>query len=297
MKFKLGEGSMKKQVMSGLAKGVFVSIVVLICFDMLLFGFCRRMYMSFVHNLFDLFADKPKPREPQNGHWVTGCGCGCDDCVYKWFMRDDIDYQLSWHPGRCRCSSSDACPCICAHSDKRCAYTAIRVNQHVYELSQIISDVKIAMRKGFFPLAFGGEADVSADAISEIEAPIARRLASAFVNKSLLLSKAEELGIVMSNDEAQCEAQLPDSYMMAIFRTEKNDERGSPLEGTSIAPTKKELALIAAVLKHENLPHVDVYSDDVRLSYLDSLRKKARLVPTDFLSVVEQVVNKNLKRR
>ena len=47
------------------------------------------------------------------GHWVTGCGCGCDNCTYRWFMRDDISYSLKWHPGKCLASSAECkCPCI-----------------------------------------------------------------------------------------------------------------------------------------------------------------------------------------
>ena len=46
------------------------------------------------------------------GRYVTGCGCGCDNCTCRWFMRDDIDYTLSWHPGKCK---GDQCACPCEH--------------------------------------------------------------------------------------------------------------------------------------------------------------------------------------
>ena len=46
------------------------------------------------------------------GRYVTGCGCGCDNCTYQWFMRDDIQYRLPWHPGKCK---ARICPCACEH--------------------------------------------------------------------------------------------------------------------------------------------------------------------------------------
>ena len=50
---------------------------------------------------------------PVKGRYVTGCGCGCDNCTYRWFMRDDINYTLPWHPGKC---NAEQCTCPCEHS-------------------------------------------------------------------------------------------------------------------------------------------------------------------------------------
>jgi hypothetical protein len=124
--------------------------------------------------------------------------------------------------------------------------------------------------------------------------PMARKAALAFVNKSLLLDKAKELGLVATNVNDSCEIRLGDSYEKAIFGT---DKKWVSLAGTSIEPTKAELALIRALLEHEKWPHVDVYSDCVKLKYLDSLRRAAKLVPTDYLSVVEKIGGEHKGRR
>ena len=55
---------------------------------------------------------KMEVAEAAPGHWVTGCGCGCDGCTYRWFMHDDIQYKLPWHPGKCK---AQACRCPCEH--------------------------------------------------------------------------------------------------------------------------------------------------------------------------------------
>lgn len=55
----------------------------------------------------------PVAESEVRGHWTTGCGCGCDGCTYRWFMRDDIQYKLQWHPGKCKATQ---CACPCEHS-------------------------------------------------------------------------------------------------------------------------------------------------------------------------------------
>lgn len=123
--------------------------------------------------------------------------------------------------------------------------------------------------------------------------PMARKAASAFVNKSLLLDRAKELGIVATSVDDSCEMLLGDSYAKAIFGI---DKKWVSLAGTSIEPTKADLALIRALLEHEKWPHVDVYSDCVKMKYLDSLRQSANLVPTDYLSVVEKIKGEHNSR-
>ena len=94
--------------------------------------------------------------------------------------------------------------------------------------------------------------------------------------------------LVKSNDSR--EIRLDDSYAKAIFGTNK---KWISLAGTSIAPTKTEVALIRALWEHEKWPHVDVYLDCVKLKYLDSLRHAAKVAPTDYTCLLwnESVVN------
>lgn len=54
--------------------------------------------------------------------------------------------------------------------------------------------------------------------------------------------------------------------------------------------------VIDTLLKYEKRPHVDVYSDGVKMKYLDTLRRSAKLVPTDHLSVVEKIGGENRKQ-
>lgn len=238
-------------------------------------------------------------KQPET-YYQQGCGCGCKDCTVKILRRTDIQYTLLWHPGRC--DASGACPCVCAHPKRRCEHDDIRVNQHVYELSQIISDAETMLRsqikyaashpnecspiEDYLQYIVPKKGMKDAEAIKCGVLPMARKAASAFVNKSLLLDKAKELGLVATNVNDSCEIRLGDSYEKAIFGT---DKKWISLAGTSIAPTRTELALIRALLEHEKWPQVDVYSDCVKLKYIDSLRRAAKLVPTDYLSVVERI--------
>ena len=50
------------------------------------------------------------------GHWVSGCGCACNECTYKWFRLADVQYELPWHPGKCRLSNKQ-CNCPCEHAE------------------------------------------------------------------------------------------------------------------------------------------------------------------------------------
>jgi len=246
----------------------------------------------------DCFGGQPET------YYRQGCGCGCEDCSVKILCRSDIMYTRAWHPGRC--DAFGACPCTCAHPKRRCEHSAIRVNQHVYELSQIISDAETMVRsqikyaashpKECSPIEDYLQYLVPQKGMKDAETikcgvlPMARKAATAFVNKSLLLDRARELGIVTTNVGGKCEIRLGDSYEKAIFGV---DKRWVSLAGTRIAPSKSDLALIRALLEHEKWPQVDVYSDCVKLKYLDSLRRVATLVPTDYLSVVEKVGGEN----
>ena len=56
------------------------------------------------------------PYSSPKGHWVSGCGCACNKCIFKTFRRGDVDYCLPWHPGKCRLSNKQ-CNCPCEHAE------------------------------------------------------------------------------------------------------------------------------------------------------------------------------------
>ena len=151
-------------------------------------------------------------KQPET-YYHQGCGCGCEDCSVKILCRRDIMYNWVWHPGRC--DASGKCPCACAHPKRRCEFGAISVNRHVYELSTIISDAETMVRSQIqYAASHRNECSPIDDYLQYLVSqkgmkdaktieygvlPMARKAASAFVNKSLLLDRAKELGIVATN--------------------------------------------------------------------------------------------------
>lgn len=56
------------------------------------------------------------PYSEPKGHWVSGCGCACNECTFKSFEHADVQYNKPWHPGKCRLSNKQ-CNCPCEHAE------------------------------------------------------------------------------------------------------------------------------------------------------------------------------------